>query len=101
MAKPTPWQDAHELRCAHSHPCSASSAAVAAVAGKFDTKPSGFIGGGQIGYNYQMGPAVWGVEADFSGADSGVRRRVREVLGSSISICEHNRNPATVLVWKI
>ena len=31
--------------------------------------PSGFIGGGQIGYNYQMGWFVWGVEADFSGAD--------------------------------
>jgi outer membrane immunogenic protein len=48
----------------------ASSAAVAAVPGGFDrTKPSGFIGGGQIGYNYQMGWFVWGVEADFSGAD--------------------------------
>jgi outer membrane immunogenic protein len=47
----------------------ASSAAVAAVPGGFDTHPSGFIGGGQIGYNYQMGWFVWGVEADFSGAD--------------------------------
>jgi outer membrane immunogenic protein len=47
----------------------ASSAAVAAVPSGFDTAPSGFIGGGQIGYNYQMGPVVWGVEADFSGAD--------------------------------
>jgi outer membrane immunogenic protein len=50
-------------------PDQASSAAVAAVPGGFDTHPSGFIGGGQIGYNYQMGPVVWGVEADFSGAD--------------------------------
>jgi outer membrane immunogenic protein len=49
----------------------ASSAAVAAVPGGFDTHPSGFIGGGQIGYNYQMGWFVWGVEADFSGADIG------------------------------
>jgi outer membrane immunogenic protein len=47
----------------------ASSAAVASVPGKFNTAPSGFIGGGQIGYNYQMGGFVWGVEADFSGAD--------------------------------
>src|ERR1700746_834230 len=51
-------------------PGQASSAAAAAVPGGFDkTHPSGFIGGGQIGYNYQMGWFVWGVEADFSGAD--------------------------------
>jgi outer membrane immunogenic protein len=30
---------------------------------------SGVIGGGQIGFNYQVGWAVAGVEADFSGAD--------------------------------
>jgi outer membrane immunogenic protein len=40
----------------------------AAVPGRFDTHPSGFIGGGQIGYNYQTGVFVWGVEADFQGA---------------------------------
>jgi outer membrane immunogenic protein len=51
-------------------PGQAGSAAAAAVPGGFDkTHPSGFIGGGQIGYNYQMGWFVWGVEADFSGAD--------------------------------
>jgi outer membrane immunogenic protein len=51
-------------------PDQASSAAAGAVpTTKFDTQPSGFIGGGQIGYNYQMGGFVWGVEADFSGAD--------------------------------
>ena len=31
--------------------------------------PDGFIGGGQIGYNYQLGQIVLGVEADFQGAD--------------------------------
>jgi outer membrane immunogenic protein len=51
-------------------PGQASSAAAAAVPRGFDkTHPSGFIGGGQIGYNYQMGWFVWGIEADFSGAD--------------------------------
>ena len=50
-------------------PNQASSTAVAAVPGGFNTNPSGFIGGGQIGYNYQMGWFVWGVETDFSGAD--------------------------------
>jgi outer membrane immunogenic protein len=29
----------------------------------------GFVGGGQIGYNYQVGQAVFGLEADFQGAD--------------------------------
>lgn len=31
--------------------------------------PDGFTGGGQIGYNYQMGQFVLGLEADFQGAD--------------------------------
>jgi outer membrane immunogenic protein len=29
----------------------------------------GFIGGGQIGYNYQVGNWVWGIEWDMDGAD--------------------------------
>src|SRR5690242_6484653 len=34
------------------------------------TYPSGFIGGGEIGYNWQISP-IWvvGLEADFQGAD--------------------------------
>jgi outer membrane immunogenic protein len=31
--------------------------------------PGGFIGGGQIGYNYQINSWLLGVEADFQGAD--------------------------------
>ncbi len=38
------------------------------VIGQYDD-PDGFIGGGQIGYNYQMGQFVLGLEADFQGAD--------------------------------
>jgi len=30
---------------------------------------SGFLGGGQIGYNYQSGWTVWGIEADIAGTD--------------------------------
>ena len=42
----------------------------ALIPGQFDTKPSGFIGGGQIGYNFQFAPAwVAGIEADFQGAN--------------------------------
>jgi len=39
----------------------------------------GFIGGGQIGYNYQVGQVVFGVEADFQGAD--LSSRVDNVFG--------------------
>ena len=45
--------------------------------------PEGFIGGGQIGYNYQMGQLVFGVEADFQGAD--LKADVRDVFGNSAS----------------
>jgi outer membrane immunogenic protein len=41
----------------------------AGVPGQFDTRPSGFIGGGQIGYNWQMGMFVWGVETDLQWAN--------------------------------
>ena len=40
-----------------------------AVPGQFDDHPHGFIGGGQIGYNYQTGAFVLGIETDFQGAD--------------------------------
>src|ERR1700733_13922737 len=30
---------------------------------------SGFLGGGQLGYNYQSGWAVFGVQGDFAGLD--------------------------------
>lgn len=45
-----------------------ATAAAAAAGGDLDTKPKGFIGGGQIGYNFQAGQAVYGIEADFQGA---------------------------------
>ena len=34
---------------------------------KFDNNSNGVIGGGQVGYNYQTGGFVFGVEADFGG----------------------------------
>src|SRR5262249_30479031 len=37
-------------------------------------KPSGVLGGAQLGYNYQMGPVVFGFETDFSG--TGMHERV-------------------------
>lgn len=44
-----------------------SDSLVAALRGQFGTDPRGFIGGGQIGYNWQRGTFVWGVETDFQG----------------------------------
>jgi outer membrane immunogenic protein len=38
-----------------------------------DTSANGFIGGGQIGYNWQTGMAVFGIEADISGLSGGTR----------------------------
>jgi outer membrane immunogenic protein len=35
--------------------------------GSFRTRATGFIGGGQIGYNWQNGSFVYGLEADISG----------------------------------
>jgi outer membrane immunogenic protein len=34
----------------------------------FNLSPDGFIGGGQIGYNFQAGALVYGLEADFQGS---------------------------------
>jgi outer membrane immunogenic protein len=58
------------------------------------TNSSGVVGGGQIGYNWQAGPWVWGIEADIQGAD--IRGTVVEspiipfigapIAGSALSI---------------
>ncbi len=43
--------------------------ATGARPGSVDLDRNGFVGGGQIGYNWQMGSFVYGLEADFSGTD--------------------------------
>ena len=45
----------------------------------------GFIGGGQIGYNYQLGPMVFGLEADVSGAVSDGTNTCFAVSGLTVS----------------
>lgn len=45
---------------------------------RFDNSESGFIGGGQIGYNQQFGNIVLGVEATISGTD--LSRDFRSIL---------------------
>jgi outer membrane immunogenic protein len=45
-----------------------SSYVVGAYNEQFNLTPKGFLGGGQIGYNWQSGAWVAGVEADFQGS---------------------------------
>jgi outer membrane immunogenic protein len=45
-----------------------SNALAAALPASFNNKPAGFIGGGEIGYNWQAGQWVYGLETDISGA---------------------------------
>ena len=40
-----------------------------------DNDRSGFAGGGQIGFNYQVGQVVWGIEADIQGTSFGNNNR--------------------------
>ena len=46
------------------------------------TGASGFIGGGQAGYNYQSGAAVFGIETDFDGTSMS---KSKSVIGSPFS----------------
>jgi outer membrane immunogenic protein len=46
-----------------------SNALAAAIPPHLSTNPKGFIGGGEFGYNHQLGQFVVGFEADISGAD--------------------------------
>lgn len=51
-------------------PYIASYQAVGAVPASLKTSNDGFVGGGQIGYNYQIGTMVYGLEADVSFSDA-------------------------------
>ena len=39
------------------------------VGERFSRHPEGWLGGGQIGYNWQSGKLVWGIEGTLSGSD--------------------------------
>lgn len=49
--------------------------------------PSGFVGGGQLGFNWQTGWVVWGVEGDFDGA--GIKGTTQCFVGAT---CSSNTN---------
>jgi outer membrane immunogenic protein len=58
------------IACADPSVCPALFAATsAATSAQLSTPATSFIGGVQIGYNYQTGPLVWGIETDFQGTN--------------------------------
>lgn len=56
----------------------------------FDVAPSGVIGGGQAGYNWQIGDWVLGIEADIqgSGVDSSTNCVLNCLPGSTIAVSQ-------------
>src|SRR5262249_49446725 len=53
-------------------------------AGRDEVYPGGFIGGGQIGFNWQLSPLwVVGLEADFQGADEKEHSTLAQAFSSS------------------
>jgi outer membrane immunogenic protein len=63
------------------------------------SSPDGFIGGIQIGYNWQTGNFVWGLEADFQGTtldETGVRGPLT-ILG--VPVPGSNSRMTTELDW--
>lgn len=50
-----------------------------------DRSRDGFVGGGQIGYNYQIGSFVLGVEGDVQYTDFGNKRGSGTTFGSAVS----------------
>ncbi|MER9375988.1 outer membrane protein [Mesorhizobium sp. M0491] len=62
-----------------------------------DSDPSGFIGGGQIGYNFQSGTLVVGAELDFQiGSGGGTDITCISVLGCEIPV---TANASSELEW--
>jgi outer membrane immunogenic protein len=47
--------------------CAGAAAFAAGLPGSVGDSPAGFTGGGEIGYNWQLGRFVYGLETDFSG----------------------------------
>jgi outer membrane immunogenic protein len=51
--------------------------------GRLSTSDTGFIGGGQAGYNWQSGAAVFGIETDFDGSSLS---RSRSLVGTTFPL---------------
>jgi outer membrane immunogenic protein len=71
----------------------ALSTAINTIPNTLNTRSDGIVGGAQIGYNVQVNKIVWGVEADFSGANlSGSASRT----GSAFSPPDTNSLPFSI-----
>lgn len=57
--------------------------AAGAAPSKFSLGPDGFIGGGQVGYNWQTGAWVFGLEADLQGADISASQSIATNVASA------------------
>ena len=53
---------------------------------------NGINGGGQVGYNWQTGRVIWGLEADFQG--SGQKQTTTVGCGAGCSVTEEDKLPA-------
>src|SRR5690242_11734221 len=63
------WSDAN-VDVGHNSPAFFGPAfAAGSTPNSYATHPEGFIGGGQIGYNWQASNWVFGLEADIQGTD--------------------------------
>jgi outer membrane immunogenic protein len=79
----------------------ANSAAVAVAGGFIPSSlantPRGGFGGGQIGYNWQNGKWVWGLEADFQG--SGIQNSSTVVFPGSATLLPSTNTASNNLNW--
>jgi outer membrane immunogenic protein len=77
--QPLPWQGFYAGLHAGGAWSSVEPASNVLILGNSGTIPvgtlksSGFLGGGQLGYNFQNGNFVYGIEADFGGMDTGAK----------------------------
>jgi outer membrane immunogenic protein len=56
---------------------------------------NGFVGGGQLGYNWQTGNLVFGLETDFQGSGQSATQ-AGTILGTAVSVTERIRYFGTV-----
>lgn len=67
------------------------------ASGTFAGSPSSFTGGGQIGWNYQTGSWVWGLEADFNWLDLEADRRHSRSYSGGVGL--YNVNTSLSANW--
>lgn len=64
--------------------------------GSLNNSKEGFVGGGQVGFNWQTGQFVYGVEADFDYTDLGHAANTYSALNDRSQFTQHQYNLGTV-----